>query len=94
MGYVEKQKMRWRSRRSMLELDLYFDRFISNGNFDKLSDKELTNYDELLEMDDNDLLLLLQGKVRLSHKEVQGLIDTIRYESSFPCRRESTYKNI
>jgi len=78
MDYVKRQKMRWRSRRSMLELDLYFDRFISNGKFDELSDTELTCYNELLEMDDNDLLLLFQGKVRLSNKEMQGLVDKIK----------------
>lgn len=78
MDYVKKQKMRWRSRRSMLELDLYFERFIESGKFDELSDKELTYYNELLEMEDNDMLLLFQGKVRLSDEGIQALINQIR----------------
>ncbi|MCC2645554.1 MAG: gltA, partial [Burkholderiales bacterium] len=75
MDYIEKQKMRWRSRRSMLELDLYFDRFIRSGKFDSLSDKELEDYNELLKMEDSEIILLFQGKVRLSNKEIQVLID-------------------
>jgi succinate dehydrogenase flavin-adding protein (antitoxin of CptAB toxin-antitoxin module) len=77
MDYIEKQKMRWRSRRSMLELDLYFDRFIRSGKFDSLSDKELEDYNELLKMEDSEIILLFQGKVRLSNKEIQVLIDNI-----------------
>jgi antitoxin CptB len=78
MDYIKKQKMRWRSRRSMLELDLYFDRFITSGKFDKLSDEELDSYNELLQMDDNDILFLFQGTVRLSDMKIQNIIDQIR----------------
>lgn len=46
----------------MLELDLLFARFIKNGGLCKLNDAQLQSYSELLEMDDGDLLLLLQGK--------------------------------
>lgn len=62
----------------MLELDLYFERFIQGGKFDELSDKELTDYNELLEMEDGDILLLFQGKVILSDEGIQALINQIR----------------
>lgn len=78
MDYVTKQKMLWRSRRSMLELDLFFERFIQSGKFDALNDNELSLYNELLQMDDNDILLLFQGKARLSVAPVQEIIDQIR----------------
>jgi antitoxin CptB len=78
MDYVSKQKMRWRSRRSMLELDLFFEQFIESGQFDQLSDTQLGSYGELLQMEDGDLLLLFQGKVRLSCPDIQELIDKVR----------------
>lgn len=69
--------MRWRSRRSMLELDLYFERFIQSGKFDALGNEELNYYGELLQMDDNDLLLLFQGEATLADKVMQGLVNAI-----------------
>jgi len=58
---LNKEKLRWRSRRSMLELDLQFAKFIQVGGLNQLNDEELNGYNQLLEMDDGDLLLLLQG---------------------------------
>lgn len=78
MDRIKKQKMRWRSKRSLLELDLLFERFIVSGKFDKLSDQELNNYDELLEMEDSDILLLLQGSATLPDTKIQNLVDQIR----------------
>lgn len=78
MDYVSKQKMLWRSRRSMLELDLYFERFINRGRFNDLSDAELLNYNELLKMEDEDLILLFQGKVSLENNDIQEIIEQIK----------------
>lgn len=80
MDYIQKQKMLWRSRRSVLELDLYFEQFIKSGKFDQLSDKELSSYNEILQMEDGDILLLLQGKANLLNNEIQSIIDQIRYK--------------
>lgn len=78
MDYIAKQKLKWRSRRSLLELDLYFDAFIQNGCFDNLDDKGLHYYSHLIEMEDEDLLLLLQGKIVSVNKALQQLIDSIK----------------
>lgn len=78
MDYISTQRLIWRSRRSLLELDLYFDKFIKSGGFAQLSDEELNNYNELLEMEDSDLLLLFQGKVRLADSVLQSLIDKVK----------------
>jgi succinate dehydrogenase flavin-adding protein (antitoxin of CptAB toxin-antitoxin module) len=51
----------------MLELDLYFDRFIKYGKLDALSEVELNAYADLLELEDNKLLLLLQGNLVLEN---------------------------
>jgi succinate dehydrogenase flavin-adding protein (antitoxin of CptAB toxin-antitoxin module) len=77
MNYIEVEKLKWRSRRSMLELDLYFDRFIQSGQFALLDEGELLLYKELLRLDDGDLLLLFQGKQKLENFLMQSLVDKI-----------------
>lgn len=77
MDYVSIEKMKWRSRRSMLELDLYFERFILTGNFGLLTTSELLSYQYLLTLEDNDLLLLFQGKEILADPALQQLINKI-----------------
>jgi len=78
VDYIVKEKLKWRSRRSMLELDLYFDNFIKQGGLDKLSEDEYLGYEKLLTLDDGDLLLLLQGTESLVDKGLQNLVDKIR----------------
>lgn len=77
MDYVTIEKMKWRSRRSILELDLYFDRFITSGGFGSLAVDELVLYQQLLSLEDGDLLLLFQGKEELSDSNLQGLVNKI-----------------
>lgn len=74
---VTREKLKWRSRRSMLELDLFFERFILTGKFEQLAGGELFAYQQLLDMDDGDLLLLFQGKCTHDDKLVQQVIDKI-----------------
>ena len=62
----------------MLEVDLCFERFVENGGFDQLVEDDLANYVNLLEMDDSQLLLLFQGKERLTDDGLQALVDQIR----------------
>ncbi|MCE2705611.1 MAG: succinate dehydrogenase assembly factor 2 [Proteobacteria bacterium] len=61
----------------MLELDLYFDRFIKYGKLEALSEVELNAYADLLELEDNKLLLLLQGNLVLENQLIQNLINNI-----------------
>lgn len=77
MNYVEVEKLKWRSRRSMLELDLYFSRFINEGYFAKLNQEELGCYKHLLTLDDSDLLLLFQGREVLADTKLQDLVNAI-----------------
>lgn len=78
MDYVSVEKLKWRSRRSMLELDLYFSRFIQDGEFARLNEQELLAYQELLTLDDGDLLILFQGKNELTDTKLQAVVDKIR----------------
>ena len=77
MEYIALEKLKWRSRRSMLELDLLLERFILDGSFDLLDESELLAYQYLLTLEDNDLLVLFQGKATLADSYLQQLINKI-----------------
>ena len=51
---AELRRMRWRCRRGMLELDIILLRFLNN-HYTRLSAEELTQFDRLLSLADNDL---------------------------------------
>lgn len=72
------EKLRWRSRRSMLELDMYFDRFLKAGELENLNAGELLIYDEIINLKDENLLSLFQGRERFVDETVQEIIDKIR----------------
>jgi len=55
------ERLKWRSRRGLLELDLVFERFWA-GEGGRLSDQEAAVLERLLVMPDNDLLDLVMGK--------------------------------
>ncbi|MEC5388171.1 succinate dehydrogenase assembly factor 2 [Uliginosibacterium sp. H3] len=59
--YVLREKIKWRARRGLLELDLFFTRFIAN-DLDALSEPELENLLDLLTCDDHELWAMLSGK--------------------------------
>ncbi len=77
MDYVSIEKLKWRSRRSMLELDLYFERFINTGELAKLNEVELLAYQYLLTLEDGDLLTLFQWKKELADPALQEIVNKI-----------------
>lgn len=74
---IELKRMRWRSRRGLLELDIIIERFL-NSDFDTLSYEELAAYRELLTLEDNDLLDLVNAKVEADVPHLQPIIDRLR----------------
>jgi succinate dehydrogenase flavin-adding protein (antitoxin of CptAB toxin-antitoxin module) len=72
------EKLKWRSRRSQLELDLIFTKFINGGKLNELSNEYLLKYQELLELDDNELWLLFQQKITVNDDNLQFLINQIK----------------
>lgn len=62
--HQERQRLRWRARRGLLENDLLLARFFQRYEHD-LSSEEVFALSELLELADNDLLdiLLLRKKI-------------------------------
>ena len=58
--YELREKVKWRARRGLLELDLFFTRFIAN-DLDALSEPELNKLLDLLNCDDHELWAMLNG---------------------------------
>lgn len=63
---LRRARLRWRSRRGLLENDLIFERFFSRYE-ESLSDADVGALTRLLELSDNDLMDLL-----LARKEPEG----------------------
>jgi antitoxin CptB len=66
---VKRARLRWRSRRGLLENDLILTRFL-DANEEAMSDDEVDAYTRLMELSDNDLMGLLLGQ-----KEPEGELD-------------------
>lgn len=83
MGSVEKadgrvlERLRWRSRRGMLELDLILARFLQ-AKLETLSQEEIGILDEVLRLSDNDLLDLLMVREQCLDQRIKPMIDMIR----------------
>jgi len=73
---MQRNRLRWRSRRGMLELDLlllpYFDEV-----FDSLPDEEQAIFVRLLEQDDPDLLQWFSRKGVPDDPELAALVERI-----------------
>lgn len=75
---VYKQRLRWRSRRGLLELDLFFERFLENG-FEDLSVAELEVYEDMLMMPDNDLLDWVDGRAQPEEARFLPILARLRH---------------
>ena len=56
------RRLRWRSRRGLLENDLVLERFFAKHE-DSLGEEEVAGLDELLDLPDNKLLDLILGRI-------------------------------
>jgi len=70
------ERLKWRSRRGLLELDLVFDRFWKRMG-DKLDDAEAAALEELLRLPDNDLLDLVMGRAQ-APDELRDMVHKLR----------------
>jgi succinate dehydrogenase flavin-adding protein (antitoxin of CptAB toxin-antitoxin module) len=57
MERISKERLKWKCRRGLLELDLVFDRFVPT-----LKDEEADCFAALLELPDNDLWDIVAGR--------------------------------
>ena len=63
MKGIEIERLKWRSRRGLLELDIIFERFWKNAG-DELGEAEAAALERLLQLPDNDLLDLVMGRAQ------------------------------
>jgi antitoxin CptB len=61
---LRRTRLRWRSRRGLLENDLVLTRFL-DAQLDSMTDDDVQGFDELLEVTDNELLDLILARTEL-----------------------------
>ncbi|MGH2359361.1 MAG: succinate dehydrogenase assembly factor 2 [bacterium] len=69
-------RIRWRCRRGLLELDLVLEAFLER-RFDGLDANQLRLFDELLDQPDNDLLDLALGRAEPAPR-YRAVVDMLR----------------
>lgn len=73
----EIKRIRWRSRRGLLELDIVLERFLAQ-RFNELDQADLATYRRLLEMEDTDFLDVVNGKSDLDDPELMAIVEMLR----------------
>jgi antitoxin CptB len=79
---VNRARLRWRSRRGLLENDLILTRFLDSHET-AMTDEEVDAFSRLMELSDNELMDLLlsrkepEGEIDLAH--VRGLLTRLRH---------------
>jgi antitoxin CptB len=71
------QRVRWRSRRGLLELDIVLGRFIES-HYMQLDEKEKQVFEVLLDMPDNPLWDMIAGRQEATLMEQRALLEKIR----------------
>ena len=57
---INRGRVRWHCRRALLELDLVFVRFLER-DFDRLTDDQVADLEDLLLVEDHDLWAMVNG---------------------------------
>ncbi len=71
------ERLRWRSRRGLLEMDLILQRFMAR-HLAALDGDDLAVYDRLLDLPDNDFLDLAMGRREADDPAWRPLLQKIR----------------
>ena len=71
------ERVRWRSRRGLLELDIVLGRFI-DAYYMQLNEAELLVFEELLDMPDNPLWDMIAGRQEATLDVQQALLEKIK----------------
>ncbi len=73
----ELERLRWRSRRGLLEMDLILQRFLDR-HLATLSAEDTRAYDALLDLPDNDFLDLVMGRESPQDESLAPVLEKIR----------------
>jgi antitoxin CptB len=71
------QRVRWRCRRGLLELDIILGRFVE-AHYSRLSLPERETFEQFLDMADNPLWDMISGKMNTVSNEQTALLEKIR----------------
>lgn len=71
------ERVRWRARRGLLELDIVLARFI-DGQYVHLGVEEKQLFEALLDMPDNPLWDMIAGRQEAAQQDQQALLEKIR----------------
>lgn len=74
---VAKKRIRFLTRRGLLELDILLGRFMTNA-FHNLSDEELAVFVEILDLPDQEFLALVNQKEETDREDFKPLLEKIR----------------
>jgi antitoxin CptB len=74
---VELQRMRWRCRRGLLELDIVLGRFVEH-RYPTLNEQQRVSFDELLDLADNDLWDMVTGNKELTQAHQREVLDWLK----------------
>jgi succinate dehydrogenase flavin-adding protein (antitoxin of CptAB toxin-antitoxin module) len=73
MTDAEHNRLKWKCRRGLLELDLVFQKFIPT-----LRDEELDSFVAMLELPDNDLWDIVAGRSNAYDPQLTGIVARLR----------------
>jgi succinate dehydrogenase flavin-adding protein (antitoxin of CptAB toxin-antitoxin module) len=71
------ERLKWKSRRGLLELDLVFERFWQESGA-RMTGGEAAALERLLAMPDNDLLDLVMGRAELPETHLRAMVEKLR----------------
>ncbi len=70
-------RLRWKCRRGMLELDIMLQSFLKNG-YAELEEEESKLFEQLLDYEDNPLFELLMGHMQPANPKMNHVIKSIQ----------------
>ena len=71
------ERLKWKSRRGLLELDLVLDRFWAGAGAG-ITREEAAALERLLRLPDNDLLDLVMGRGQAPEPDLRDMLDKLR----------------
>jgi succinate dehydrogenase flavin-adding protein (antitoxin of CptAB toxin-antitoxin module) len=71
------ERLKWKSRRGLLELDLVFERFWKEAGT-RMSEEDVVALERLLQLPDNDLLDLVMGRAQSRDAQLRKMVETLR----------------
>ena len=71
------ERLKWKSRRGLLELDLVFERFWKESGA-RMTAGEAAALERLLAMPDNDMLDLVMGRAEIPETHLRAMVEKLR----------------